>query len=98
MAKMCLSHKLSLFFCILLVSLVVNSSFWPSNSHQVMTLRNIHFEEEIQVIEQIIKPYVSSCGKSCTSNEYCQIFKGSPCTQCRLRTKKSRKWLCHRWK
>ncbi|KAG5573895.1 hypothetical protein H5410_063661 [Solanum commersonii] len=98
MAKMYLSHKLSFFFCILLVSLVVNSSFWSSNSHQVMALRNIHFGEELQVIEQIIKPYVSSCGKSCTSHEYCQTFKHSPCTQCRLASKRATVWKCHRWK
>ncbi|KAM3267288.1 hypothetical protein P3S67_032460 [Capsicum chacoense] len=95
----CLSHKLSFFFCLLLVSLVVNS-FWSSNT-QVMAFRSLpYLEEEIQMIEQLLKPYnyKSSCGKSCTSHQYCQAFKGSPCTQCRLQYKTSKVWKCWHWR
>ncbi|KAM3199467.1 hypothetical protein P3L10_031827 [Capsicum annuum] len=97
MANKFLSHKLSSFFCVLLVSLVVNS-FWSSNT-QVMAFRSLpYLEEEIQMIEQLLKPYKSSCGKSCTSHQYCQAFKGSPCTQCRLQYKTSKVWKCWLWR
>ncbi|XP_060171443.1 uncharacterized protein LOC132602662 [Lycium barbarum] len=47
-----MASKLSFFFCILLVSLAVDS-FWSSNT-QVMALRDLPLlEEAVQVIKQI---------------------------------------------
>ncbi|KAK4354914.1 hypothetical protein RND71_027108 [Anisodus tanguticus] len=66
-----------------------------------MALRNFPLEE-VGVIEQILLPHLNnekSCGKRCTSHSYCQSFKGSVCTQCRLQySKYSKETKCWLWR
>ncbi|XP_060171438.1 fruit-specific protein-like [Lycium barbarum] len=96
-----MASKLSFFFCILLVSLAVDS-FWSSNT-QVMALRDLPLlEEAVQVIKQVVLPdllkYYKGCNKPCNSHADCN-YKGGPCTQCRLKYgKRSKFTTCQIWK
>ncbi|KAL3351262.1 hypothetical protein AABB24_019717, partial [Solanum stoloniferum] len=76
-----MTNKFAFFFCILLVTLAVNS-FWSSNI-QVMALRDIPLE--VQAIEQIVLPNLANkkgCYTLCSSDANCN-YKGSECRQCR---------------
>ncbi|KAK4373853.1 hypothetical protein RND71_004530 [Anisodus tanguticus] len=79
MAKKCLSHKLSFFFCVLLVILAVDS-FWSTNT-QVMALRDIQLVEVQAIVLQDLTNS-KGCGKLCSSDADCNN-KGSRCRQCR---------------
>ncbi|XP_060171441.1 fruit-specific protein-like [Lycium barbarum] len=69
-----MANKLSFFFCILLVSLAVDS-FWSSNT-QVMALRDLPLlEEAVQVIEQIVLRDVR-CFDRCKTNADCKNVIG----------------------
>ncbi|KAJ8539747.1 hypothetical protein K7X08_013999 [Anisodus acutangulus] len=86
MANKCLSHKLSFFFGILLVTLTVNS-LWSSNTRAV-ALRDLPLE--VQVIEQIILPelsYTVHCFEQCENNWDCR--KLPDCGYCRKPSSRS---------
>ncbi|KAK4354917.1 hypothetical protein RND71_027111 [Anisodus tanguticus] len=95
MAKKCLSHKLALFFGILLVTLTVHLNT------QVVAVRDLPLE--IEVIEEILLPHLTreykGCGKACKSSADCDR-KAGVCTQCRVWSKKARdktNTRCYSW-